>query len=1139
MEPTHADFSERPAREQSVHTAPGARPSSLHVLQRLAGNAAVTGLVGGGHVPHLDAAQIPQRPPAPPPAPPVAAAPPALPPVQRPEAPEAPGPLPRPPHPTPATVDDSGLVEARQAEASAAEQESQARGEFEAATGDARSAMASAGDDTVPQAASPGAQILVEAITQAGAAGAGRLTAAASTAVDAITGTAGAAASDVDATARQHGVGIAEQAGQAREQVTAAARARSGEVGETAATAREEVAQWRHAETERVRTDVTARTGEIRTAGTEARAQVADGTETAVRDTATTLSSGADRAARPGAGGSEPVAKGQGEVAAKVSQDAGDQMNRAAGNAGGQLRTRAAESDREIASGTDRMAEQVAAELPAATTAITGAAADTDRETTRSAGEATGQIDRHGAHAATALSQAGQTATAAARARAGQDRTRIHQAATASVSAVGARATQAATQARAQVAEAAGQAATLPADEQAAGAAVGEVDAVIGEGFDTAAAGLADTGGRVGQDLTGAAGQSRAALDQIADRTRGHLTEATSGTVADLAEGAGKVTGGIRTGVSGAITAGSAAVAGAGQQLSAAAAQAQTGLAGAAATARQGLAAPVEETRQNTETALAGVSTRIATGQQRVADRGASVQRTTQRFVQRSILGDIGDWFSRQWDDIKDMLGNWGFWAGLLVTLLLFPVLGPGALVVGGAVGGAVSGIQQNVQQGRSWYDLRNIGRGALVGALIGGAFAAGSALLVLGGLEGAALLVGEMVLAGGIGAVVNLINGDPWDKGLLGNILLVGLFRGLGKAFPRVFGGARGGPRAGEEAPAPGARPGERAPAEPAADGEGCFVPGTLVATPDGPVGIERIAVGDKVLGGLPGAGPGPQTVTAVMTHVVPRVLDLTVAGRVISCTPAHPFWVDGPGWTPAGELTPGTVLTTVDGRTATVTRTRARTDGQWIVHNLTVAGTHTFYVAESGVLVHNKPRRYRPPSGDVEAARAGELAELENVKARARRVREAAEAQPEETPGRDDTIRQARDIEAEARELQTDANSAQDVGDVQGVARSRGELEASLDTLESRAPARTEPEQPSRSGTEVAETFDTVEAAIGQVEGNARVVQTVRTANEGLRSQGFTETVYVVDNNGTQWTVSRNPRTGRYATGHHSSSN
>jgi hypothetical protein len=47
------------------------------------------------------------------------------------------------------------------------------------------------------------------------------------------------------------------------------------------------------------------------------------------------------------------------------------------------------------------------------------------------------------------------------------------------------------------------------------------------------------------------------------------------------------------------------------------------------------------------------------------------------------------------------------------------------------------------------------------------------------------------------------------------------------------------------------------------------------------------------------------------------------------------------------------------------------------------------------------------------------------------------------------------------------------------------------------------------------------------------------VKTDNKGLRAQGFTRTLYVVDSDGVQWTVAHNRRTGKYVTWHPSSSN
>ena len=80
-------------------------------------------------------------------------------------------------------------------------------------------------------------------------------------------------------------------------------------------------------------------------------------------------------------------------------------------------------------------------------------------------------------------------------------------------------------------------------------------------------------------------------------------------------------------------------------------------------------------------------------------------------------------------------------------------------------------------------------------------------------------------------------------------------------------------------------------------------------------------------------------------------------------------------------------------------------------------------------------------------------------------------------------------------------------------------------------------EQESAQPSSGEMADRYQTPEAAIGQVEGEARVIDVVRTENPGLRAQGFRETWYVEDANGTQWTVAHNPRTGEFTALHHSS--
>jgi hypothetical protein len=73
--------------------------------------------------------------------------------------------------------------------------------------------------------------------------------------------------------------------------------------------------------------------------------------------------------------------------------------------------------------------------------------------------------------------------------------------------------------------------------------------------------------------------------------------------------------------------------------------------------------------------------------------------------------------------------------------------------------------------------------------------------------------------------------------------------------------------------------------------------------------------------------------------------VLKVFVGGRTIGTTAAHPFWVDGKGWTPAGELVPGNRLVSSDGRLVAVHGVQ-ETGEHVRVYNLRVADRHTYFV-------------------------------------------------------------------------------------------------------------------------------------------------------------------------------------------------
>ncbi|WP_433729783.1 DNRLRE domain-containing protein [Actinoplanes sp. CA-051413] len=145
-------------------------------------------------------------------------------------------------------------------------------------------------------------------------------------------------------------------------------------------------------------------------------------------------------------------------------------------------------------------------------------------------------------------------------------------------------------------------------------------------------------------------------------------------------------------------------------------------------------------------------------------------------------------------------------------------------------------------------------------------------------------------------------------------------------------------------------------------------FVPGTAVLMADGSYrAIEDIELGDEVLATDPELGiTEARPVTDLITgDGEKKLVEITVdtdgaageaTGTVIA-TDGHPFWVDDQGrFVPAAELATDDVVLGADGDLLTVRGVHPFTEVKK-VHNLTVDGIHTFYVAVGGetVLTHN----------------------------------------------------------------------------------------------------------------------------------------------------------------------------------------
>ncbi|RKN48480.1 polymorphic toxin-type HINT domain-containing protein [Micromonospora endolithica] len=139
-------------------------------------------------------------------------------------------------------------------------------------------------------------------------------------------------------------------------------------------------------------------------------------------------------------------------------------------------------------------------------------------------------------------------------------------------------------------------------------------------------------------------------------------------------------------------------------------------------------------------------------------------------------------------------------------------------------------------------------------------------------------------------------------------------------------------------------------------------FAPETPVLLANGVTApISDIRVGDEVLATDPLTGmTSAERVTELHRNLDTEFADVTISGsrgdQVVRSTQHHPFWnATTRDWTDAGDLRPGDALLGRGGP-ATVTAVQRYT-GSRIMHNLTVADLHTYYVVAGGtpVLVHN----------------------------------------------------------------------------------------------------------------------------------------------------------------------------------------
>jgi RHS repeat-associated protein len=138
------------------------------------------------------------------------------------------------------------------------------------------------------------------------------------------------------------------------------------------------------------------------------------------------------------------------------------------------------------------------------------------------------------------------------------------------------------------------------------------------------------------------------------------------------------------------------------------------------------------------------------------------------------------------------------------------------------------------------------------------------------------------------------------------------------------------------------------------------CLKEGTLVHTKEGPEPIEEVDVGDILATRDESTGEiGWQPVTRRIRTENVEVFNIVVEDSIgsketIGATHEHPFWVVEKGWLSAADLKPGDDLLSLNGsaldvQSVTIDPKRHTT------YNFTVDVTHTYFVGEHGVWVHN----------------------------------------------------------------------------------------------------------------------------------------------------------------------------------------
>ncbi len=150
------------------------------------------------------------------------------------------------------------------------------------------------------------------------------------------------------------------------------------------------------------------------------------------------------------------------------------------------------------------------------------------------------------------------------------------------------------------------------------------------------------------------------------------------------------------------------------------------------------------------------------------------------------------------------------------------------------------------------------------------------------------------------------------------------------------------------------------------------CLVAGTPVWTELGPVAIEKIKIGDRVL--ACDCDTGELLLKPVLKTIInpgKDIFRLRMKNETLEVTGGHVFWVSGKGWIKARQLQPEMRFHTLKG---TVDLIEVEQHGKQDTYNLVVADFHSYFVGKEKILTHDNT--IRKPTDCVVPGLAGHVA-------------------------------------------------------------------------------------------------------------------------------------------------------------------